>query len=207
MVTTKPALGIFFSFLFVTAAWNVKMVATTALLCAFGITPYIYLKLVANNLTKSKTWVFPVLRATGGFITAMLIQLLIQRQITILFDQYLVKGDQLRNTDVEAAGHKKKYQMVARSITPTWLLLCFLLIGLVASVAGYIRCFSVVQNLLSTIGRHSWLFLESGLSVMRLAIWAWNPYASVPKTFTTRQEEDDTIYDEVTEDQYNFTRA
>ena len=34
------------------ADWNVKMVATTALLCAFGITPYIYPNLVANNLTK-----------------------------------------------------------------------------------------------------------------------------------------------------------
>ena len=60
------------------AAWNVKMVATTALLCAFGIAPYIYLNLGVNNLKKSTTWAFPILRATGGFITATLIQLLIQ---------------------------------------------------------------------------------------------------------------------------------
>ena len=59
-------------------AWNVKMIATTALLCAFGIAPYIYLNLGANNLKKSTTWVFPVLHATGGFIAATLIQLLIQ---------------------------------------------------------------------------------------------------------------------------------
>jgi hypothetical protein len=56
-------------------AWNVKMVATTALLCAFSITPYIYLNRGANNLNKTTTWVFPVLRAIGGFITATLIQL------------------------------------------------------------------------------------------------------------------------------------
>jgi hypothetical protein len=88
-------------------AWNVKMIATTALLCAFSITPYIYLNLGANNLKKSTTWVFPVLRATGGFITATLIQLLIQRRITTLSDQYLVKRDQQRNTDVEAAATRR----------------------------------------------------------------------------------------------------
>ena len=57
----------------------------------------------------------------------------------------------------------------------TWLLLCLLLIGLVTSVVGYVGCFSVVQNSTSTNGPVSWLCLESGLSVMRLAIWAWNP--------------------------------
>jgi len=40
---------------------------------------------------------------------------------------------------------------------------------------GYIGCFSAVQNSTSTIGPVSWLCYEAGLSVMRLAIWAWNP--------------------------------
>jgi hypothetical protein len=35
------------------AAWNVKMMATTALLCAFGIAPYIYLS--AKNRNTSTT--------------------------------------------------------------------------------------------------------------------------------------------------------
>ena len=156
------------------AAWNVKMMATTALLCAISITPYIHLNLGANDLNESTTWVFPVLRATGGFITATLIQLLIQRRITTLSNQYLVKRDQLPNKDVEAAvesGDTKKHQMDAC----TWLFLCLLLIGLLASVVGYVGCFSVVQNSKSTIGPVSWLCLEAGLSVMRLAIWAWNP--------------------------------
>ena len=157
------------------AAWNVKMMAATALLCAFSITPYIYLNLGANNLKKSTTCVFPVLRAIGGFITTTLIQLLIQRRITTLSDQYLVKRDQLPNPDVESAvvgsGDTKKHQMDAR----TWLLLCLLLIGLLASVVGYVGCFSVVQNSTLKIGPVSWLCLEAGLSVMRLALWAWNP--------------------------------
>ena len=37
------------------AAWNVKMIATTALLCTFGITPYIYLNRGGSNLEKSTT--------------------------------------------------------------------------------------------------------------------------------------------------------
>ena len=159
-------------------AWNIKMVATTALLCAFSIAPYIYLNLGANSLTKSTTWVFPVLRATGGFITATLIQILIQRRITKLSHQYLVKRDLLHNRDVGAPdelGDTKKYRIDARRIAPTWLLLSFLFIGLVASVVGYVGCFSVVQNSASASGPVSWVCLEAGLSVMRLAIWAWNP--------------------------------
>ena len=153
------------------AAWNVKMMATTALLCTFSIAPYIYLNLGANYMNKSTTWLFPILRATGGFISATLIQLLIQQRITTLSDQYLVKRDQLPNPDVEAAVEMKKHQMDAR----TGLLLCLLLVGLVSSVVGYVGCFSVVQNSTSTIGPVSWLCLEAGLSVLRLAIWAWNP--------------------------------
>ena len=160
------------------AVWNIKMMATTALLCAFSIAPYIYLNLGANklDLRKSTIWVFPVLRCTGGFITATLIQLLIQRRITTLSDQYLVERDLLLKRDVEATtGSDAKYQMIVRRIAPTWLLLFLLLIGLLASVVGYVGCFSVVQNSTTISGPVSWLCLEAGLSVMRLAIWAWNP--------------------------------
>ena len=160
------------------AAWNVRMMASTALLCAVSITPYIYVNLGATSLdfTKRGTiWVFPILRSTGGFITATLIQLLIQRRITTITDEYLVKRGQLPvgDGDVEAAAvvEKKKYQMDAS----TWPLLFLLLIGLLSSVVGYVGCFSIVQNSATTSGPFSWLCLEGGLSVIRLAIWAWNP--------------------------------
>ena len=142
------------------AVWNVKMMAATALLCVFSVVPYIYLNLCANNLTKSTIWVFPVLRATGGFITATLIQLRTQRRITTLSNHYLVDPDETEKLQMDAC---------------TWLSLCLLLIDLVASVVGYVGCFSIVQNLTSTLGPVSWFCLEAGLSVMRLAIWAWNP--------------------------------
>ena len=162
------------------AAWNIKMMAATAFLCVFSIAPYIFLNLGANNLNTSTklAWVFPVLRATGGFITVALIQLLIQQRIITLSDHYLVKRAPLPTPviDSEAAvqvehGDTKKHQIDAR----TWLMLFLLLIGLVSSVVGYVGCFSVVQNSTSNIGPISWLCLEVGLSVIRLAIWAWNP--------------------------------
>ena len=143
-------------------AWNVKMMATTALLCTFSIAPYIYLNLGANHLNKSTTWVFPILRATGGFITTTLIQLLIQRRITSLSDQYLVKRDHVPNRDEEVGVEPrdgKNHEMDAR----TWLMLFLLLIGLVASVVGYVGCFSVVQNSTTISGPVSWLCLEAGL--------------------------------------------
>ena len=129
------------------------------------------------ELEEGTIWAFPILRSTGNFITATLIQLLIQRRITIISDEYLVKRDKLPvgNGDVEAAeaaaGVEKKYQMDAG----TWPLLCLLLIGLLTPVVGYVGCFSIVQNSASTSGPVSWLCLEAGLSVVRLAIWAWNP--------------------------------
>ena len=159
------------------AAWNIKMIATTAFLCAFSMAPYIHINLGANklDLKRGTIWVFPILRSTGGFITAVLVQLLIQRRITSISDEYLVKQDQppAGNGDVEAAAgvERKKYQMDAG----TWPLLCLLLIGLLASVVGYVGCFSIVQNSTSTSGPVSWLCLEAGLSLIRLAIWAWNP--------------------------------
>ena len=160
-----------------TFGWNIKMMATTAVLCALSITPYIYINLLANklDLKRGTIWVFPILRSTGGFITAILVQLLIQRRITTISDEYLVKRDQLPvgDGDVEAAAgvEKKKYQMDTR----TWPLLFLLLVGLLASVVGYIGCFSIVQNSASISGPLSWLCLEVGLSVVRLVIWAWNP--------------------------------
>ena len=157
--------------------WNIKMMAMTALLCALSIAPYIYINLRANNLDlkRGTIWVFPILRSTGGFLTATLIQLLIQRRITTISDQYLVKRDQMpvvNGDDVEvAACFEKTYRMDAG----TWPLLFLLLIGLLASLVGYVGCFSIVQNSASSLGPVSWLCLEVGLSLVRLAIWAWNP--------------------------------
>ena len=80
-----------------------------------------------------------------------------------------IRGQPLPNTDVESVvepGYTKKRQMDAR----TWLLLCFLLIDLVASIG----CFSVFQSFKSNAGHVKLLaLLESWALLMRLAIWAY----------------------------------
>ena len=152
------------------------MIATTALLCAHHST-YLCKSGCQRPEEKYDVGSIPGFAACYSLqlITMTLIQLLIQRRIVTLSDQYL-KRDQQRSTDEEAAGNAKKYQMVAsaRCIAPTWLLLYLLLIGL---QVGYVGCFCVVQNSTSTICPVSWLCFEAGLSVMRVAIWAcqWNP--------------------------------
>jgi hypothetical protein len=148
-------------------AWNNKMMITTALLSAFSIAPFFYLNPVVDIDIVKMAWVFSlVMRAIGGFITATLIPLLIQRRIVTLSDQYLVK----RGPDVEASvepGGKKKHQMDAR----TWLLLFLLLIGLVTSVVGYFGYIAFVLIWTSNIGFVYWICAETGLCVMRLVIW------------------------------------
>jgi hypothetical protein len=58
---------------------------------------------------------------------------------------------------------------------PTWCLLFVLLLGVVASVVGYIGCFSVVQSTQKSSGPLSWLCLEAALSLLRMHIWGLNP--------------------------------
>ena len=55
---------------------------------------------------------------------------------------------------------------------PTSLLLFGLLLGVVASVVGYIGCFSVVQSTQASSGPVSWLCLEAMLSLLRMYIWS-----------------------------------
>ena len=58
---------------------------------------------------------------------------------------------------------------------PIWFLLFLLLLGVIASVVGYIGCFSVVQSTQKSTGPLSWLCLEAALSLLRMYIWGLNP--------------------------------
>ena len=63
----------------------------------------------------------------------------------------------------------------SRPLLPTWFLLFTLLLGVVASVVGYIGCFSVVQSTQKSTGPLSWLCLEAALSLLRMYTWGLNP--------------------------------
>ena len=62
-----------------------------------------------------------------------------------------------------------------RHFVPMWFLLLGLLLGVVASIVGYIGCFSVVQSTEKSTGPLSWLGLEAALSLLRMYIWSLNP--------------------------------
>src|SRR6266540_5551513 len=53
--------------------------------------------------------------------------------------------------------------------------LLLLLFGIIALIVGYIGCFAIVQSAQVPAGSISWLFLEGGLSILRLILWGLNP--------------------------------
>ena len=56
--------------------------------------PYIYLNLRGgSSLSHGIQWTFPTVRAVGGFLTATMMQLTIQRRITTLCRRWLSKHD------------------------------------------------------------------------------------------------------------------
>ena len=56
-----------------------------------------------------------------------------------------------------------------------WTFLVLLFIGIIASVVGYVGCFSAVQGSGSSKEALIWLCLEAGLSIIRIVLWAINP--------------------------------
>ena len=88
--------------------------------------------------------------------------------------------------DLEVLRRLKQVFINARSDLPIWPFLVLLCFGCIASVIGYVGCFSVVQSSRTTTGPLLWFILEAALSIMRMVIWAWNPYAerNFPPTIT-----------------------
>jgi hypothetical protein len=82
--------------------WNIKMIVATAISCIVSITPYIHLNLHdPNTLSHFVRWAFPVIRAIGGFLTATMIQLVIQNRLLAIMRKHLIfkglKEDELRD--------------------------------------------------------------------------------------------------------------
>jgi hypothetical protein len=69
--------------------WNVTMILLTAFLSSLSMIPYIHINLGGSNLTHFSQWTFPILRAVGGFLTASMMQVVIERRIARLTASYL----------------------------------------------------------------------------------------------------------------------
>jgi hypothetical protein len=57
------------------------MVLLTVFLSSLSMIPYIHTNLGGSNLTHFSQWTFPILRAVGGFLTASMMQIVIERRI------------------------------------------------------------------------------------------------------------------------------
>lgn len=71
-------------------SWNVKTLCLTALLCAVSVIPYIHLNIRDNRLHPFVRWAFPIIRACGGFLTATMLQIVIQRRVSALMKKHLL---------------------------------------------------------------------------------------------------------------------
>jgi hypothetical protein len=65
-----------------------------------------------------------------------------------------------------------------------WPFLLLLLLGCIASVVGYVGCFSVVQSSRGGTGPIIWLSLETVLSLIRIILWGWNPDDDEPDSIS-----------------------
>ena len=83
--------------------WNVIMVALSAGLCLLGMLPYVFLNVkVGSSLPSRIRWTFPALRVAGGFLTTIMMQIIIQKRITTLsrrwISQHCSPAQSSRNT-------------------------------------------------------------------------------------------------------------
>ncbi|KAK1227986.1 hypothetical protein PQX77_008988 [Marasmius sp. AFHP31] len=56
-----------------------------------------------------------------------------------------------------------------------FLLQAILITGMAMIVAGYVGCFNMVSRTDVPNGPYMWFGMETGLAVLRIALWGWNP--------------------------------
>jgi hypothetical protein len=85
--------------------WNMTMILLTALLSSLSMIPYLHINRGGSNLSHFSQWTFPILRATGGFLTATMMTLVLQRRISRLTASRLVELNRYEMTDATGPGN------------------------------------------------------------------------------------------------------
>jgi hypothetical protein len=65
------------------------MMVLSAAMCVLSVVPYIFLNVKGGRGLYHTRWTFPSLRAAGGFLTATITQVIIQRRITNLTQRWI----------------------------------------------------------------------------------------------------------------------
>jgi hypothetical protein len=74
-----------------TMGWKRMMMFLSAVLCSFGVLPYIFLTVkIGSTLPHQTRWTFPALRVVGGFFTTVTMQLIIQRRVMTLARRWIL---------------------------------------------------------------------------------------------------------------------
>jgi hypothetical protein len=92
--------------------WNVDMMAYTVFFCLLSVIPYIYLNLRGgSSLSHGIRWIFPTVRAVGGYLTATMMQLTLQRRIMTLCQRWLSKHDHGKTLNPPSEGASRMSEM------------------------------------------------------------------------------------------------
>jgi len=251
--------------------WNFYLVSASLIAAAASLFPYLHFIIVHDTSSASRAWIFPAMRAMGGFFCIVGGQQLLQKRIVTIVQQrlnfmdisqflekekidvttmsipspraiwtfwnrraplekVLIRWDHNKTSEAclqdlyrylelfewtadedrdsekmkkllhhisglpdKPTGERfhKKYlellgedsdskntvitaELFSKIYRGFYRILIF--IGVMASVAGYIGCFSLVQDKkASPRGRYLWIGLEAFLALVRMMIWASNP--------------------------------
>jgi uncharacterized membrane protein YraQ (UPF0718 family) len=85
--------------------WNATMILLTAFLSSLSIIPYTHINREGSNLSHFSQWTFPILRAVGGFLTASMMTLVLQRRISRLTASRLAELNTSEKPDATGPGN------------------------------------------------------------------------------------------------------
>ena len=96
------------------------------------------------------------------------------RKLSIAYNSDLEKV----GSDLETTNRKSIEKDLSDVLSKNYTLIVYRLImaiGIPMIVVGYVGCFNLVDESAVTGGPYVWLGIEAMLSVVRLALWGWNP--------------------------------
>jgi len=241
------------------ALWNFRLVLSGLITAGASLIPYFHFIIFHDTSSPLRAWIFPIIRAMGGFFCIFGGQMILQKRIITVIQQrldfiYIARFLKKKEFNVMAMSippsHETHWRTTPENIPIRWdiertseeclqdlylylelfdwtvdrdgnlklkellnhipdkttadrlhkkhptlfprtslavpfpqnclpgprfyrVLICM---GVLASVVGYVGCFSVVQDRnASARGTYLWIGLESALAIVRMMIWASNP--------------------------------
>ncbi|KAF9068377.1 hypothetical protein BDP27DRAFT_1448414 [Rhodocollybia butyracea] len=166
--------------------WNTLLLITTFCLSFLGFTPYIPIVISDRSFSPVTVWIFPWLRIIGSAVCVTAAQFAIQcRIIVILRSTRQLSGKPPISDPEKAPSIPLRSRKKDRDTLYLIISQLFLILGIIATVIGYLGCFTLVQNT-NSLNAILWLSLEATLCLLRVLIWGWNPHCDENTKVTVR---------------------